>query len=105
MKKSILSIIPKGVSRIGLTSIRRDFLNSPTFGRGVRISISHSGNMGNTKKDVEENLFRLFGLKFSDLDNHPLRIWTEENGSPDYFYTRDYLFSHTKQKPVYLTKK
>lgn len=67
---------------IGLTDIRvtRDR-------QKIKVRVSHGGNMGNTLKDVNENLGRL--TKEQDtlqvLRDLP-HLSLEEHGSPDYWY-------------------
>jgi len=45
--------------------------------------IIHTGNMGNTLKDIKENVDRLLGEGIFD----ELRKVGREEGSPDYMYT------------------
>jgi len=53
--------------------------------RGKLLSIEHSGNMGNTIKDVDENL-KLMKLPSIKELKKQFKVVKEE-GSPDYLYT------------------
>lgn len=93
---SVLNNIQLGTHQYGLTTVTR---REPTEDE-ILIAIDHAGNMGNTVKDVDNNLFALCDVRIAELVSDPMHIGGEEWGSPDYLYQYLMRFSRKKGVPL-----
>lgn len=84
-----LGLISEFPQMVGLTTVRSSE-NPPN----INLEITHTGNMGSTiERSVLPNLEIITSLAdtLAALDMLP-RLAMEEEGSPDYLWTRMYLF-------------
>ena len=91
-----LDRIQLGTHQYGLTTVTK---REPTEDE-VIVVLDHTGNMGNTVDNVDDNLFCLCDVRIAELTSHPDYIGGEEWGSPDYLYQYMMRFSKTKGVPL-----
>jgi hypothetical protein len=83
--------LPKEITNKGYKTVYIGLTTIALSRKDATITITHAGNMGNTIASVRENFDMEYGAgSFDSLIKRCKKM--EENGSPDYLYTRKMWF-------------